>query len=119
MHGKGCVHGWCWQRWLHYWAVFDEVEACLYTLRPMDKPALPTACVKKVSVCVPGDTCRNGIQDLMETDIDCGGGGAGSGCGGCGIGGGCEVGGHCLSGVCDPKDSNTCEATYTCGNGVC
>ena len=107
MGSDGCIIGQC----------LVEVEACLYTLAPNGQTCATDGMCQK-GICTAPGLCSNGTQDLLETDIDCGGSGAGSGCGGCGIGGGCGVGGDCLSGVCDDKGSMTCEAADSCGNGL-
>ena len=103
----GCIIGQC----------LVEVEACLYTLAP-DGQTCATDGMCQKGICTAPELCSNGTQDPLETDIDCGGSGAGSGCGGCGLGGGCGVGGDCASGVCDDKGSMTCEAADSCGNGL-
>ena len=94
-----------------------DLKTCLYSLAPNGTPPEGSACATKGWLCAQGvclnpDACSNGVKDGDETDIDCGGS-----CAMCPLGGDCLLDTDCQSGVCDIKDSNTCEAANTCGNG--
>jgi hypothetical protein len=69
----------------------------------VDMPSIPSAATP---------SCRNGVMDGLETDVDCGG----SGCPGCAIGKVCKVNLDCQSGNCS---AGHCVASpATCSNGV-
>jgi len=61
----------------------------------------------KGGVCTPLP-CDNGVRDLLETDVDCGGGT----CRACSGGRACNVGSDCVSGMC-VAGANTCFALAT------
>jgi formylglycine-generating enzyme required for sulfatase activity len=61
----------------------------------LDTDCLSNICDKNAKTCVPA-TCNDGIQNLSETDIDCGGGT----CPQCSTGQKCTAPANCLSQIC-------------------
>ncbi len=77
-----------------------------------DADCLSGECDPKTMTCLPPATCRDGVRNGNETDIDCGG----DTCPGCDDGEDCMVGSDCVSQVCDP-DADTCTPA-SCTDGV-
>jgi len=57
-------------------------------------------------------TCRDGIKNGIETDVDCGGGT----CPRCATGRTCNVANDCTSGTCTSGQCVTCTLTDLCGS---
>lgn len=62
-------------------------------------------------ICYPSNPCTDGVKDLQETDVDCGG----MTCAKCADGKDCSAASDCVDGVCDA--TMHCAAA-TCGDGV-
>ncbi|HEX2675107.1 MAG TPA: hypothetical protein VHM19_00670, partial [Polyangiales bacterium] len=60
-------------------------------------------------------SCRNGLTDRHETDIDCGG----NECGPCLSGRHCELAVDCLSGKCESDGTCACKPLAACPAGTC
>ena len=93
-------------------AVSCQSELCFYGFAPTGTPCSGGGTCDS-GVCVPPQ-CSNQVEDADESDVDCGG----SVCAGCELGQKCNMTFDCRVGVCDMKESHTCEPINTCGNGV-
>jgi hypothetical protein len=74
---------------------------------------ISAACVNASCATV---SCVNGVQDSMETDIDCGG----QGCPPCSLGLRCRIDGDCIDGTCVDEEcrASTCTDRVRNGNEV-
>jgi hypothetical protein len=91
-----------------------------------DKDCFSKLCDPESEVCI-AETCGNGIQDLSETDVDCGG----EDCPPCELKNNCTQHDDCVSGLCD-ADQGVCighlcanrmldppETSVDCGGDAC
>ncbi len=82
----------------------DDGQACL-----IDQDCAADLCDPLWLICLPF-TCRDGVQNDDETDVDCGG----LTCAGCYIGEGCLVNSDCSTNKCNP-DTGACYGN-ACGD---
>lgn len=92
-------------------------------------PSTGTGCPGEVpcveGMCYGGLTCKNGVKDAVESDVDCGGGG----CPPCEVGGHCNlneqcvtlscVGTQCAEPTCTDGRKNGTETGVDCGGKTC
>ncbi len=85
----------------------DNGEGCL-----VNEDCISVSCDPDRMVCIPGTSCRDGLQNGDESDVDCGG----LVCDPCDDGETCDDDGDCASGICD-EDAGVC-IPPACDDGV-
>ncbi|MBI2548349.1 hypothetical protein HYW21_03290 [Candidatus Woesearchaeota archaeon] len=110
-------------RFTYYWNVIAQNGVGMWS-------DVANLAIKVDTTCQPPEavSCRDGIQNQNETDVDCGG----ENCEPCETGKNCDYGSDCLSDYCsasgkcieklcsnDEKDSNNSETDVDCGGENC
>ncbi len=85
----------------------DDGEGCV-----VDADCVSMECDPGTMTCLPPASCRDGVQNGEESDVDCGG----FLCPSCDDGQGCDDDADCTSGVCD-EDAGLC-LPPACDDGV-